>query len=518
MTTIKKLAVLSVFDKSGISDIAKALIDAGYGIISTGGTAKALKKDGIQVKEAEDITGFPESFDGRVKTLHPKIHGGILYRRDNKKDVVDAKKLGILPIDFVICNLYPFEKTVQKSGVSQSEVIENIDIGGPTMVRAAAKNHQSVTVVVSSDDYGLVVNAIKSGGTTLDLRKKLAGKAFRHTAFYDSLVADYLDPEKFPRELTFAGRLVQPMRYGENLHQQAGWYMHPLTKTPLKNLINIADKQPSATNVMDIDVGLEAIRFFKEPAVVIIKHNNPCGIALGETVCEAFESAIDSDVESAFGGAVIFSRRFDSDCATIVEQFKLNRGQFDIIAAPSVDRNALARLRKVRPNTEVYEFGKISQGADQINIKMMTGGFIYQDADIKVDEGFKKWRVVTNKKPTASQLEQMRFAWNCLRRVHSNTIIVVDKKLKMTRGIGLGQTSRVRSTRLALDLAGKNVKDGILASDSFFPFEDSVELAAKYGIGAIIQQGGSIGDQRSIDAANKAGIPMVMTDTRAFWH
>jgi len=516
---MKKYALLSVYNKEGIVVFAKKLVELGYEIISTGGTAKVLQENSVLFIPIQDITGNPESFDGRMKTISFQIESGILYDRTNAKHVEEAKKLNIKPIDIVVCNLYPFEHTISKEDITIDDAIENIDVGGPTMVRAAAKNFKSVLVVVDPNDYRNVADQLESKDVPEGFRKHLAGKAFSHLSFYDSQIASYLRDEQFPQEITIPGRKLIDLRYGENPHQQGAVYMRPGFQSSLLHLEKKWGRELSMINVTDINAGLESVRLFTEPAAAVIKHNSPSGLALGDNSQEALKRAIEADPESAFGGIIVLNENMKMDTAKVVGSFKdERRGNIDIVAVPSIDQDALEFLQKVRKTMGIYTFGPIPKQLDPLNIKWIDGGFILQTGDIDVEKGFDIWKVVTEKTPTPEQMKQMEVAWKFVSRIKSNSVIVVDGKLPMTRGIGSGQTSRVRSTKIGLEQAGQYTKGGILASDSFFPFSDSVEAAAKAGITAIIQQGGSIRDQDSIDAANKAGIVMVFTGRRAFWH
>ncbi|KKQ34388.1 MAG: Bifunctional purine biosynthesis protein PurH [Microgenomates group bacterium GW2011_GWA2_37_6] len=483
----KKYALISVFDKTGVVDFARTLESLGYRIISTGGTANALTDAGLIVTPIQDVTGNPESFDGRMKTISFQIEGGILYDRKNPKHIKEARALLIKPIDIVAANLYPFEQTVSNPKVKLEEAIENIDVGGPTMIRAAAKNHKNVLVITDPKDYVLISDVLSKKKTDDKLRLRLAAKAFRHLSFYDSQVASFLgkDEKEFPEELAVPGIKTIDLRYGENPHQKASVYFEPNTNSPLAKLTKITGRDLSATNFTDIFAGLESIRVFKEPSAVVIKHNSPSGIALGKLQSEALKLA------------------------------KVEMMQ----AVPYIKKEAVDFIKSVRKSTGIYIFGKIpNKRSNKKHLRFFDGGFIMQDWDEVDEKNFKNWKIVTKKKPTLKQLSQMKIAWKFIGRIKSNTIIVVDKNLPMTRGIGSGQTSRVRSAKIALEQAGKFARGGILASDSFFPFDDSVRLASKFGISTIIQQGGSVNDKASIDAANEFGIPMVMTGERKFWH
>lgn len=523
----QRYALLSVYDKSGIVEFARALDGLGYRIISTGGTAKKLTEGEIPVIPIQEITGNPECFDGRVKTLSFETASGIIYDRTKPTHQEEARKLGTIPIDVVVCNLYPFEKTIADPNVSLETAIENIDIGGPTMVRAAAKNFKNVLVVTDPNDYAEVVEAIREGKVTDDFREDLAGKAIAHTAFYDSVIDRYLTKRRakregktiFSEEVTLPGRKGGELRYGENPHQSAVWYLEPNTNSPLGQLQRLAGRELSLINLTDINAGLESVQLFSEPAAVVIKHNTPCGIALGETVKEALSRAIDADPESAFGGVIVLNRPMDLEVAEIISSFKdEKRGNIDIVAAPEISTEVAQELIRVRKSMGVYAFGKIPQEQRGYNLKWLDGGFILQTLDTGIEASFKDWQVVSEAQPTAQQRLQMERGWKFVSRVRSNSVIVVDPEIPMTRGIGCGQTSRYRATKIALEQASGHTQGGILASDSFFPFADSVEIAVKYKIGAIVQQGGSINDKDSIRAANEAKIPMVFTGRRAFWH
>lgn len=508
--TKKKYALISVYDKKGIVDFAKSLVSLEYSIISTGGTAKALLEAGIKIIPIGDVTKNPESFDGRMKTISFQIEGGILFDRKNPKHVKEAKDLQILPIDIVVCNFYPFE---------EKQSVENIDVGGPTMVRAGAKNFQNVLVIVDPNDYQRVSEALKNNKQD-DLRGELAAKAFWQLTYYDSQVANFFNKELFPQKITIPAVKLKDLRYGENPHQKAAFYYNPRLNGNLRSLQKMWGRDLSLINITDINAGIESIRLFKENAVVVIKHNNPCGIALGDSSSQALKRAIEADTESAFGGVVVLNKTMDFACAKVISSFKtFKKGNIDIVAVPEINKTAFKFLSGLRKSMGIYTFGKIpKQTYEKYNIKWVSGGFVLQTPDGDIDKGFENWQIVTKIKPTAKQIRQMQIAWKFISRIRSNAVIVVDKNLPMTRGIGSGQTSRVRSTKIALEQAGKFVKNAVLASDSFFPFADSVLLAKKYGIGVIVQQGGSINDNKVVDEANRAKIPMVFTHRRAFWH
>lgn len=514
----EKYALLSVSDKSGIVPLAKSLDSLGFKIISTGGTAKTLTDAGLTVIPIQNITGNPESFDGRMKTISFQIESGILFDRTNPSHVRQAENLGVKKIDLVVANLYPFEQTVQRPKATLDQAVESIDVGGPTMVRAAAKNFKNVLVVVDPKDYERVAKALETNSVNDELRKALAAKAFRYLSFYDAQIAKHLSKKQFPEETALPGRKKIDLRYGENPHQKAIVYFEPNTNSPLRNLQKLTGRELSYVNFTDIAAGLESVRIFATPAAVVIKHNSPSGIALGNSLFEALKRAVAADPESAFGGVIVLNSPLDIKTAKTFASFKETQGVLiDIVAAPSVTDEAKDFIRTVRKTTGIYTFGDIpKRRSNSTHLRFFDGGFVAQEWDDTIN--FDKWEIVTERKPTAKQRRQMELAWKLIGRIRSNSIIVVDKNLPMTRGIGSGQTSRVRATRIALEQAGKNAKGAILASDSFFPFADSVKLAAESGIGAIVQQGGSINDQASIAAANKAKIPMIFTQERKFWH
>ncbi|MFA6171346.1 MAG: bifunctional phosphoribosylaminoimidazolecarboxamide formyltransferase/IMP cyclohydrolase [Patescibacteria group bacterium] len=517
---MEKYALLSVSDKEGLTDLARSLDLAGYRLIATGGTAKALTEAGLTPVPIQEITGNPESFDGRMKTISFEVMSGILFDRANEEHVRQAQELSIKPIDIVVCNLYPFEKTSASENSTAKEAIENIDVGGPTMIRSAAKNHLHVLPIVDPKDYETVAKAIAENAITKELRQKLAAKAFRHLSFYDAQIAGYFGSEMFPEEFVLAGRKMKDLRYGENPHQKAAAYITPGKKTAISGLKCLAGRDISLTNLTDINSGLIAVELFSEPAAAVIKHNSPCGLALGSTAEEALTRAIEADSESAFGGVIVLNKPMDKKCADLIASFKdEKRGNIDIIAVPEVDAEVLEFLKGVRKTMGIYSLGKINPPDPKgINLKWIEGGFVVQTADNGIDENFSAWEFPTQLKPTEEQINQMRIAWKFLTRIRSNAILVMDPKLPMTRGIGTGQTSRVRAVRIALEQAGQFSQEAVMASDSFFPFDDSVKLAAKAGIKAIVQQGGSINDKLSIAAADAAGIAMVFTRRRAFWH
>jgi len=506
---IQRYALISVFDKTGIVELTKAFVRLGYKIISTGGTAKILEANKIPVIPIQKITGNPESFDGRMKTISFQIESGILFDRSIPSHAQQAKELNIMPIDVVVCNLYPFEK---------KQTIENIDVGGSTMIRAGAKNFKNVLVMIDPADYQIVINNIQKNQITSSFRKKLAAKAFMHLSYYDAQIGRYFEDEKFPNEFVIPGKKSLNLRYGENPHQQAALYFEPNTPSPLKKLTKQWGRDLSLINVTDVNAGIESVRIFSQQAAVVIKHNSPCGIALGDTISQALERAIEADPQSAFGGVIVLNKDIDFKAAQVITSFKDERkGNIDIIVAPDIKKKAFDFLKKVRKTMGIYTFGKLLS-YKRMNFKFIDGGFILQDSDDDIEDSFSNWKVVTKVKPTKKQLSQMQIAWKFISRIKSNTVAVIDKDLPMTRGIGSGQTSRVGAVKIALEQAKNYTEGAVLASDSFFPFDDSVKLAAKYGIGAIVQQGGSVRDVDSIAVCNKAGIPMIFTNRRAFWH
>ena len=505
---MKRFALISVYDKVGIVDFAKVLVKQGYSIIATGGTYQELKAHGIKAVPIEEITGNPrDSFDGRIKTISFQIESGILFDRKNPKHIKEARNLRIPQIDIVVCNLYPFE---QKPGV------ENIDVGGSTMIRAAAKNYQNVVVLVDPTDYEKAQTATKDQ----NLRKQLAAKAFYHLSFYDSQIGSFFSEEKFPKEVTIPLRKTNILRYGENPHQQGALYLVPKTNSPLSKLKHLWGRQLSGTNTGDIFTGIETLRQFEETAAVVIKHLSPCGIATGRNAEEALDRALKADPVSAFGGVMVLNKKMDEAAAKVIATYKFEKeGNVDLVAVPSITKDALELLKKVRKSMGIYTFGEIpSTRTEKYDLKYFAGGMLLQDFDDNIEANFKNWKIVTKAKPTKEQIEQMKFALKCVKSVRSNAVLVVDKEIPMTRGIGSGQTSRIGATKIALEQAGSFAKKGILVSDSFFPFDDSVKLAGQYGISAILQQGGSVNDKQSIEAAEELGIAMVFSGRRAFRH
>ena len=507
-----KRALISVSNKDGIVEFARSLQSIGIDIIATGGTFKVLSDAGLQVKAVSDITKYPEMLNGRVKTLHPAIHGGILAERSSKEQMKELKDLDIMPIDLVVANLYPFQEVVKKEQADIKEAIENIDIGGHSLIRSAAKNYENVAVIVNPDQYPKIVDELKiTGVISEETRYALAVDAFRHTAEYDSVINDYLKNRKdgsFPDILNLSFKKVQDLRYGENPHQKAALYKEFNTQSSaIVNAEKLNGKELSYNNVLDATAALQIVREFEQPTITVIKHTNPCSVASGSSFEEAYDKAIASDYESAFGGIIGMNGTLSIELAErIVKNF------FDVIIAPDYESDALDIL-KSRKNLIVLKTGDVGINKPDMVVTKVDGGILLQDYDAKDIDGFK---IVTKKQPATDQVESMRFAWKIIKHVKSNAIIVA--KDSQTFGIGIGQTSRVNASKIALERAGGNSNGAVLASDGFFPFRDSIDLAAKNGISAIIQPGGSIRDQEIIDAANEHDIVMLFTGIRAFKH
>ena len=509
-----KRALVSVSDKTNLVEFVSGLVDLGYEIISTGGTKKTLEAAGIKTIGISDVTGFPEIMDGRVKTLHPKVHGALLCVRDNPDHVRQIKELGIEYIDLVCVNLYPFKQTVQKPGVSHEEIIENIDIGGPSMLRSASKNYKFIPVICDPNDYDAVLNEIKENGeTSLKTRELLAAKVFRHTAQYDAMIANYLTErtgEKYPEKLTLTFDKVQELRYGENPHQSAAFYkgMHP--QYSLANAKQLYGKELSYNNIQDGNAAIEILKDFEgKPAAVGLKHMNPCGVGIGETIEEAWDKAYEADPVSIFGGIVAFNEPVNKAVAE-----KLANIFLEIIIAPSFDADAFDILSK-KKNIRLMTLDTTLPVDTTYKFTNVNDGLLVQDIDDKkISE--EELRCVTNRKPTAEEMEQLLFAWKVVKHVKSNAIVLA--KDNMTIGVGAGQMNRVGAARIAIEQAGEKAKGSVMSSDAFFPMPDTVEEAVKAGVTAIIQPGGSIKDQLSIDVCNEHGIAMFYTGCRHFKH
>jgi phosphoribosylaminoimidazolecarboxamide formyltransferase/IMP cyclohydrolase len=518
-------ALLSVSDKTGLVDLARTLVEFRVELISTGGTRKALGDAGLPVRDISEITGFPEILDGRVKTLHPNVYGGILAVRDNPQHLATLQAQNITPIDLVVCNLYPFEATVARPGSTHEDIIENIDIGGPTMVRAAAKNYHDVAIVTDPDQYAGVIEDLRtqSGALTLATRERLAAAAFARTAAYDRAISAYFaargGPEELPPllDLRFERRLS--LRYGENPHQKAAFYVEPgcryacvATAKPLHG------KELSFNNILDLDSALNLVREFDGPAAVVIKHNNPCGAAIGPTLAEAFRKAYEGDPLSAYGGVLGFNREVDE--ATAAQVTEPNRF-VECIIAPGFSEAAL-HLLTTRPSwkksVRLLQTGSLDAGgrrAQALDYRRVDGGLLGQTRDVEADD-FAHLRLVTKRAPTKEELTDLRFAWTVCKYVKSNAIVLA--KNGMVVGVGAGQMSRVDSVHLAVRKAGERSRGSMLASDAFFPFRDNIDEAAKAGITAVVQPGGSMRDPDSIQACDEHGLAMVLTGVRHFRH
>ena len=512
--TIKR-ALISVSDKTGITQFAQSLVSLNIELLSTGGTAKLLKEQGIPVIEVSDFTGFPEIMAGRVKTLNPLIHGGILARRGVDEGVMIEND--IKPIDLVVVNLYPFQDTISRPECSFEDAIENIDIGGPAMLRSSAKNHKSVTVIVDSSDFQLVLDELNaSGNTSLKTRKKLALKTFEHTAQYDGAIANYLGEEEdgFSNTLNFQFTKSQALRYGENPHQRAAFYTDSnLEEVSIANSKQIQGKPLSYNNLADADAALQCVRDFDEPSCVIIKHANPCGVASRKDILRAYQSAYQTDPTSAFGGIIAFNRELDIATAEVI----INQQFVEVIIAPKINIATLKILAK-KENIRVLECGELGKPKTTFDFKKVSGGLLVQDNDIELIN-VDNLKCVTTIKPSDSEMNDLIFAWKVAKSVKSNAIVYV--KNQMTIGIGAGQMSRIYSAKIAgIKAADENleVEGSVMASDAFFPFRDGIDAAAKAGISSIIHPGGSMRDDEVIAAANEHGISMIFTGIRHFKH
>ncbi|HBC3960206.1 bifunctional phosphoribosylaminoimidazolecarboxamide formyltransferase/IMP cyclohydrolase [Vibrio parahaemolyticus] len=521
-------ALISVSDKTGIVEFAQALVERGVDILSTGGTARLLAEQGIAVTEVSDYTGFPEMMDGRVKTLHPKVHGGVLGRRGQDDDVM--AKHGINPIDMVVVNLYPFAETVAKDGCTLADAVENIDIGGPTMVRSAAKNHKDVTIVVNASDYDRVIAEMDANdkSLTLETRFDLAIAAFEHTAAYDGMIANYFgtmvpsygenkegdEESKFPRTFNQQFEKKQDMRYGENSHQAAAFYVEANPQeASVSTARQIQGKALSYNNIADTDAALECVKEFNEPACVIVKHANPCGVALGKDILEAYNRAYQTDPTSAFGGIIAFNQELDAETATAI----VERQFVEVIIAPSVSAEAI-EVVAAKKNVRLLECGEWSTKTTGFDVKRVNGGLLVQDRDqgmVSLDD----LKMVSKRQPTDEELKDALFCWKVAKYVKSNAIVYA--KGDMTIGVGAGQMSRVYSAKIAGIKAadeGLEVAGSVMASDAFFPFRDGIDAAAEAGIKCVIQPGGSMRDDEVIAAADEHGMAMIFTGMRHFRH
>lgn len=510
-----KRALISVSNKAGVVEFARGLVEMGAEVVSTGGTAKTLREAGVPVTYISDVTGFPEILDGRVKTLHPNVHGGILALR-NEDHLGQLAKHNITPIDLVAVNLYPFRETVARPGVTLAEAIENIDIGGPSMVRSSAKNYQNVLVIVNPKRYGEVLEALRSGEVSGDLKLSLAREAFAHTASYDAAITAYLEglgagAEMFPPTWNLSVKRVQTLRYGENPHQKAAFYRDPSITGPcVGNAVQLSGKELSYNNILDLNSAFEIVREFSEPAAVIIKHNNPCGCACSPELADAYKKAFEADPVSAFGGIVAFNRVVDA--ATAEEMAKIF---LEAVIAPDYQPDALAIL-KGKAGLRVLRTGELTgQTNDRLEIRKVNGGLLVQETDREVLR-LPELKVVTKRQPTEEEMEELIFAMTVVKHVKSNAIVVT--KGRQLIGVGAGQMNRVGSARIAFEQAGAKARGAVLGSDAFFPFSDTLHEAAKAGITAIIQPGGSVRDEESIKAADEYGMAMVFTGMRHFKH
>ncbi len=521
MAVIKR-ALISVSDKTGIVDLAKKLSRFGVEILSTGGTASMMREAGLEVKDVSEHTGYPEMLDGRVKTLHPKIHGGLLGLRDNPAHVAKMAEHDITPIDMVVVNLYPFEATVANADCTLEDAIENIDIGGPTMLRSAAKNNQSVTVVIDPTDYAVVLDEMNAnaGDVSRKTNFRLALKVYQRTSAYDAAISNWLgrrlDEESadFPSALTFQYQRTEVMRYGENPHQKAAFYVErDITEVSLATAKQLQGKKLSYNNIADTDAALECVKQFSEgPACVIVKHANPCGVAYGDSLLDAYQRAFSTDTESSFGGIIAFNRELDADTAQAI----VDKQFVEVIIAPKVTTEAV-EVVAAKKNVRLLECGEWpEESAARLDMKRVNGGLLVQEADLALTADLK---VVSKRQPTEEEMKTLLFTWRVSKFVKSNAIVY--GKDGMTIGVGAGQMSRVNSARIAAikaEHAGLDVKGAVMASDAFFPFRDGIDNAAAVGISAVIQPGGSIRDEEVIAAADEHGMAMVFTSMRHFRH
>jgi len=508
--------IISVSNKSGVADFARGLQELGIEIFSTGGTKKSLEESGIKAHSVSELTGFPEILDGRVKTLHPAVHGGILARRDLPQHLAELAQNHIEPIDMVVVNLYPFIETVTKSGVSLDEAIENIDIGGPTMIRSAAKNFSSVLVIVDPQDYDAILQKLRQGYVDLEGRKRLAQKAFQHVAIYDTAIAQYLSEESFPEEMTIALKKSHDLRYGENPHQKAAFYVEQNVRQAqngLASLKQLSGPEVSFNNLLDFDAALSVLSSFSSPTIAIFKHTNSCGLANRDNLAEAYRRALSGDPVAAFGGIVASNQTID--LATAQE---IDRHHYDAVVAPGYAKETLELLRG-KKNLRLVEipshYYSERSKESHLDFRYVRGGFLTQTPDFLTASELQP-RIVTSRQPTEQELSDLLFAWKAVKNIKSNAIVVAKDKTLL--GMGAGQPSRVVSVELALKRAGEQAKGSVLASDAFFPFTDAPELAINHGIAAIIQPGGSVRDKEVIDVANKHNIAMVFTGARHFRH
>jgi phosphoribosylaminoimidazolecarboxamide formyltransferase/IMP cyclohydrolase len=508
-------ALISVSDKSGVVDFARGLRELGTEIFSTGGTKKSLEAAGVKIHSVSELTGFPEILDGRVKTLHPAVHGGILARRDLPQHMSQLSQHHIEPIDMVVVNLYPFVETVTKAEVSLDEALENIDIGGPSMLRSAAKNFPSVLVVVDPTDYDTILEKMRHDNVDPEYRKRLAQKAFQHVALYDTAIAQYLNEETFPQEMTIALKNARSLRYGENPHQQAAFYLEQNVRqrqNGLASLEELGGPEISFNNLLDLDAALNVLSDFTGPTIAITKHNNSCGLASHNDLAEAYRRALTGDPVAAFGGIVASNRIID--LATAQE---IAKSHYDAIVAPEYEKEALELLRRKQSLrlVKVAPYRHPSPSESFFDFRYVRGGFLAQAAD-SLTESELQPRTVSKRQPSDTELSDLLFAWKAVKNIKSNAIVIAKDGTLL--GMGAGQPSRVVAVELALKRAGDRAKDSVLASDAFFPFTDGPDLAIKHGVTAIIQPGGSVRDKEVIELADKYNIAMIFTGVRHFRH
>ena len=502
-------ALISVYDKTGLIDLGRALVEAGWDIVSSGGTATALREAGIEARDVSDVTKFPEMLDGRVKTLHPRLHGGILADRSKPDHLETIAAHGIEPIDLVVTNLYPFDKRVSKD-TAEPEAIELIDVGGPSMVRAAAKNFASVGVVVSPDDYADVIAQIKGGGLDLQTRRRLAGKAFAALSAYDGAIANWFSDDR----ITVSGELIEQLRYGENPHQRAALYRLAGSGSGVASGEQLQGKELSYINVLDLDAAFRLATAFSEPAACIVKHTSPCGAATASDITEAYRLAFECDTRSAFGGIIGLNRPVTLG---IVEQIRTADLFVECVIAPDFEPEALKLLAK-RKNLRLIRLPEDRWAPDAIDVKSVSGGLLVQSVDLvgPMETGLGEAKVVTKRQPSDAEWDDLRFAWTVCARVKSNAIVLANGRQAV--GIGAGQMSRVEAFEIAARRAGDRAKGSVAASEALLPFPDNVDVGAEAGVTAIIQPGGSTRDDEVIAAADAAGLAMVFTGVRHFWH
>lgn len=508
-----KRALVSVYDKDGIVEFCRALVELGWEIVSTGGSNRVLKEAGIPTIEIDEVTGFPEILGGRVKTLNPRIHGGLLCRHDREEDLKTLEEHNIKAIDMVVNNLYPFEETLKNPESSEMDIIEKIDIGGPSMIRASAKNFRYVTVIMDPRDYSLVLEELReNGSTSLETRKALAGKVFRYTSYYDSIIGRYfMDQEglDFPEYYTIPMKSGEELRYGENPHQKAAFYLDPFEREgSIGDFQQLHGKKLSFNNINDANGALEMIKEFERPTVVAVKHANPCGIGSDDSIVEAYKKAYECDPKSIFGGILAINREVDLELAE-----EINKIFIEIVMAPGYTDQALEVLRE-KKNIRILKIDQIQKNDySQMTYKKVLGGVLVQNLDNKL---VKELQVVTKRQPTEKEMKDLEFAWKSVKYVKSNAVLLA--KNEATVGIGMGQVNRIWAVESSIERAGEELEGAVLASDGFFPFKDSIEALGQAGVRAIIQPGGSIRDQECIEEADRQGIAMVFTSMRHFNH